>query len=98
VLPHNYGDNARNRTIARLIALDNSDCDTLRPSVVYAWVMEPTEETPSASEENKRRFREALDRKQGKETSRPGHLDAESAIHGTQDRADHKRDFRRKTG
>ena len=60
--------------------------------------MEPTESTPSASEENKRRFREALDRKQGKETSRPGHLDAESAIQGTHERADHKRDFRRKTG
>jgi len=60
--------------------------------------MEPHEEKLSASEENKRRFREALDRKQGKEKARPGHLDAESAIHGTQDRADHKRDFRRKTG
>jgi hypothetical protein len=60
--------------------------------------MEPTESSTSDSDENKRKFREALDRKQNKETSRPGHLDAESAIQGTHERADHKRDFRRKTG
>ena len=60
--------------------------------------MEPSESSTSASDENKRRFREALDRKQNKETARPGHLDAESAIQGTHERADHKRDFRRKTG
>jgi len=60
--------------------------------------MEPTESAPSASEENKRRFREALDRKQNKQKARPGHLDAESAIQGTHDRADHKREFRRKSG
>ena len=54
-------------------------------------------ETPD-SDETKRKFREALDRKRNKETARPGHLDGDSSIHGTQDRADHKRDFRRKTG
>ncbi|EPR77269.1 hypothetical protein ADILRU_0378 [Leifsonia rubra CMS 76R] len=60
--------------------------------------METSDSSSSASEENKRKFREALDRKQNKEQDRPGQLDAESGIQGTHERADHKRDFRRKTG
>ncbi|MGV8876006.1 MAG: DUF5302 domain-containing protein [Rhodoglobus sp.] len=60
--------------------------------------MEPSESSPSASDENKRKFREALDRKENKSKNRAGHLDAESAIQGTHERADHKREFRRKTG
>jgi hypothetical protein len=53
--------------------------------------------TPDA-DETKRKFREALDRKQKNSQGRPDHLDGESAVNGTHERADHKREFRRKTG
>lgn len=53
----------------------------------------------SASEETKRKFREALERKkqqsQGKGTD---HLDGESAIHAAHGPASHQREFRRKSG
>jgi len=52
----------------------------------------------SASEETKRKFREALERKKQSAQNRPGHLDGESAIHGVHGRADSKREFRRKSG
>ncbi|MET0932730.1 MAG: DUF5302 domain-containing protein [Mycetocola sp.] len=52
-----------------------------------------------ASEETKRKFREALERKkqqsQGKGTD---HLDGESAIHSAHGPASHQREFRRKSG
>ncbi|GHD50105.1 hypothetical protein GCM10008097_23750 [Mycetocola manganoxydans] len=52
-----------------------------------------------ASEETKRKFREALERKkqqsQGKGTD---HLDGDSAIHGAHGPATHQREFRRKSG
>jgi len=54
------------------------------------------ETTPS--EESKRKFREALERKKQNAQSRPAHLDGESAIHGVQGRAAGKREFRRKSG
>ncbi|WP_460946866.1 DUF5302 domain-containing protein [Okibacterium endophyticum] len=52
-----------------------------------------------ASEETKRKFREALERK--KRQSRgtgEAHLDGGSAINHTQGPADHSREFRRKSG
>lgn len=52
----------------------------------------------SPSDESKRKFREALERKKQNQQSRPGHLDAESSIHGVHGRADSKREFRRKSG
>lgn len=52
----------------------------------------------SASEETKRKFREALERKKQNVQNRPGQLDGESAIHGTHGAAGNKREFRRKSG
>ena len=52
------------------------------------------------SEETKRKFREALDRKNAAARSRSGesHLDGSSGAQHTQGPADHKREFRRKSG
>ena len=52
----------------------------------------------AASEETKRKFREALERKKQNARNRPGQLDGESAIHGTHGAAGNKREFRRKSG
>ena len=52
----------------------------------------------SASEETKRKFREALERKKQNAQNRPGHLDGDSAVHGTHGVAGGKREFRRKSG
>ena len=52
----------------------------------------------AASEETKRKFREALERKKQNAQNRPGQLDGESAIHGTHGAAGNKREFRRKSG
>ncbi|WP_395639129.1 DUF5302 domain-containing protein [Pseudolysinimonas sp.] len=52
----------------------------------------------SPSEESKRKFREALERKKQNAQSRPGHLDGDSAIQGTHRAAGNKREFRRKSG
>jgi len=46
----------------------------------------------------KQKFREALDRKNHKTAVASDHKDAQSKIHGTHGSADHKRDFRRKSG
>ena len=46
----------------------------------------------------KQKFREALDRKSHKNSMAVDHLDAESKVHGAHASADHKRDFRRKSG
>lgn len=56
----------------------------------------PAETSPS--EESKRKFREALERKKQNSQSRPAHLDGESAIHSTHGAAGGKREFRRKSG
>lgn len=56
----------------------------------------PAETSPS--EDSKRKFREALEKKKQNAQSRPGHLDGESAIHGTHGKASGKREFRRKSG
>jgi hypothetical protein len=53
----------------------------------------------SPSEEAKRKFREALERKKQNAQSRPGQVVGESSIHGTHGVAGGKRDFtRRKSG
>ncbi|MGK2853708.1 MAG: DUF5302 domain-containing protein [Microbacteriaceae bacterium] len=62
--------------------------------------MNAEEETPTgASDDTKRRFREALERKQqrtrsGTDTQGTG----QSSIHGTHGPADHQKRFRRKSG
>lgn len=50
------------------------------------------------TDETKRKFLEALERKKQGQQARPAHLDGESAVNGVHDRADHKREFRRKSG
>jgi hypothetical protein len=52
----------------------------------------------SASEEMKRKFREALEKKNA--APRPGeaHLDGDSPVHGAHRAASTKREFRRKSG
>jgi hypothetical protein len=52
----------------------------------------------SPSEDSKRKFREALERKKQNAQNRPGHLDGDSSIHGTHGAAGGKREFRRKSG
>jgi len=52
------------------------------------------------SEETKRKFREALERKNNAAKAREGesHLDGTSGAQHTHGPADHKREFRRKSG
>ncbi|MFC9514484.1 DUF5302 domain-containing protein [Nocardiaceae bacterium NPDC056970] len=52
----------------------------------------------SADNETKRKFREALDRKNHRQTSATAHLDGRSKVHDAHSSADHKREFRRKSG
>ena len=54
------------------------------------------ESTPS--DDVKAKFREALERKNQKHNPTDDHKDGHSKIHGTHGPADHKRDFRRKSG
>ena len=56
--------------------------------------------TAGPSEETKRKFREALDRKNKASKQREGesHLDGGGGAQHTQGPADHKREFRRKSG
>lgn len=59
-----------------------------------------TEDKPagSASDEMKRKFREALDKKNAASRSGEAHLDGDSAVHGTHGAVGSKREFRRKSG
>ncbi len=58
-----------------------------------------TDETSdaSASDDMKRKFREALEKKNGQQRTGQAHLDGNSAVHGTH-AAVTKREFRRKSG
>ncbi|HKP08943.1 MAG TPA: DUF5302 domain-containing protein [Microbacterium sp.] len=58
-----------------------------------------TDEKPasSASDEMKRKFKEALDKKNANHRQGEAHMDGDSAIHGTHG-AVTKREFRRKSG
>ncbi len=51
----------------------------------------------AASEETKRRFREALEKKNAQQRKGEAHLDGGSAVHGTHG-AMTRREFRRKSG
>ncbi len=51
----------------------------------------------TASDEMKRKFREALDKKNAQHRRGEAHLDGDSAVHGGQGAAT-KREFRRKSG
>ncbi|MCC4247615.1 MULTISPECIES: DUF5302 domain-containing protein [Microbacterium] len=58
-----------------------------------------TDETPdaTAADEMKRKFKEALAKKNGQQRSGQAHLDGHSAVQGTHG-AVTKREFRRKSG
>lgn len=58
---------------------------------------EPSKST-DPSDETKRKFREALERKKNAAAKGESHLTGGSAIHGAHGPADHRRDFRRKSG
>ena len=54
----------------------------------------PTEEAA----EMKRKFKEALDKKNAKHREGAAHLDGDSAVHGSHGPVSSKREFRRKSG
>ena len=58
-----------------------------------------TDDQPAsaASDEMKRKFKEALDKKNAQHREGEAHLDGDSAVHGTHG-AVTKREFRRKSG
>lgn len=56
------------------------------------------EKTSAASDEMKRKFKEALEKKNAAQRSGQAHLDGESGVQGTHAPAGHKREFRRKSG
>ena len=59
----------------------------------------PEKPSDAPTDDAKRKFREALERKKQNEQSRPGgQQDAGSAVHGTHAKAGGKREFRRKSG
>ncbi|WP_054814357.1 DUF5302 domain-containing protein [Nocardia arizonensis] len=58
-----------------------------------------TDDNPAGSaDEVKRKFREALDRKNAQTSQSPAHLDGRSKATGPHTGASHKREFRRKSG
>ena len=59
-----------------------------------------TDEKPqeSAADEQKRKFKEALDKKNSKHREGEAHLDGDSTVHGTHGPVQTKREFRRKSG
>ena len=59
-----------------------------------------TDEKPTGdtSDDMKRKFREALDKKNAKARNGESHLDGDSAVQATHGPASHKREFRRKSG
>lgn len=54
--------------------------------------------TGPGSDDIKRKFREALDRKNHASTNSTAHLDGQSKVHDAHGNANHKREFRRKSG
>lgn len=52
----------------------------------------------AASDEMKRKFREALDKKNAASRNGEAHLDGDSPVHGTHGAVSTKREFRRKSG
>ncbi|MBS1697746.1 MAG: DUF5302 domain-containing protein [Actinobacteria bacterium] len=52
----------------------------------------------AASADMKRKFKEALEKKNAQQNRGEAHLDGDSAVHGTHSAAQSKREFRRKSG
>lgn len=53
---------------------------------------------PTPPDDVKRKFREALERKNQAQHDRPAHLDGDSPVHTARGKAGGKREFRRKSG
>jgi hypothetical protein len=53
---------------------------------------------PAASDEMKRKFREALEKKNARHRNGEAHLNGQGAVHEPHGRAGQKREFRRKSG
>ncbi|QEO09842.1 DUF5302 family protein [Protaetiibacter larvae] len=64
----------------------------------YHGDMSSDEKPGAASEDTKRKFREALERKKQQAQDRPGHLDGDGSVHESHGRAEQRREFRRKSG
>jgi hypothetical protein len=60
--------------------------------------MSTEDTTDDAAAEMKRKFKEALDKKNATHRDGEAHLDGDSAVHGTHNSASTKREFRRKSG
>ena len=58
----------------------------------------PDKPAGAASDEMKRKFKEALEKKNAQHRKGEAHLDADSAVHEAHAPASHKREFRRKSG
>jgi len=56
-----------------------------------------TEDNASSAEEMKRKFKEALEKKNSQSRDGEAHLDGDSAVHGTH-APQTRREFRRKSG
>ena len=54
--------------------------------------------TGAASDDMKRKFKEALDKKNAQSREGEAHLDGDSVVHASHGPASHKREFRRKSG
>jgi hypothetical protein len=57
-----------------------------------------TDDKTAASEEMKRKFKEALDKKNAQHREGEAHLDGDSGVHSSHGPASQKREFRRKSG
>ena len=55
-------------------------------------------ENTGASDDMKRKFREALEKLQNTQRAGEAHLDGASGVHSAHGPAGHKREFRRKSG
>lgn len=77
-------------------------CSLCIPStapVTYRGGMSDDDTTSDAApDEVKRKFREALDKKNAKQRGGESHLDGQGPVHEPHGRAGHKREFRRKSG
>jgi hypothetical protein len=60
--------------------------------------MSDDEKTAGAADDVKRKFREALEKKNANHYSGESHLDGKGAVQEPHGRAGHKREFRRKSG
>ena len=57
-----------------------------------------TEESATSSEDMKRKFKEALEKKNAHHRQGEAHLDGDSAVHGGPAAPQTRREFRRKSG